>query len=55
MLCQTSMVTALGNGYDDLSSNSVCITHNTHTLGKGMNPTILSPAMGKIVGETEFF
>ena len=23
------------------------ISHNTNTLGKGMNPTILPPAMGK--------
>ena len=26
---------------------TVCILHNTNTLGKGMNPTILPPAMGK--------
>ena len=25
----------------------VCISHNTNTLGKGMNPIILPPAMGK--------
>ena len=24
-----------------------CITHSTNTLGKGMNPNILPPAMGK--------
>ena len=24
-----------------------CISHNTNALGKGMNPTILPPAMGK--------
>ena len=24
-----------------------CISHNTDTLGKGMNPIILPPAMGK--------
>ena len=24
-----------------------CISHSTNTLGKGMNPTIFSPAMGK--------
>ena len=24
-----------------------CISHCTNTLGKGMNPIILSPAMGK--------
>ena len=27
----------------------------SHTLGKGMNPIILPPAMGKIVGQTMFF
>ena len=24
-----------------------CISHNTNTLGKGMNPIILPPVMGK--------
>ena len=24
-----------------------CISHSTNTLGKGMNPSILPPAMGK--------
>ena len=24
-----------------------CISHSTNTLGKGMNPIILHPAMGK--------
>ena len=24
-----------------------CISHSTNTLGKGMNPNILPPAMGK--------
>ena len=32
-----------------------CISHYTNTLGKGMNPIILPPAMGKIVGQTRFF
>ena len=32
-----------------------CISHNTNTLGKGMNPIILPPAMDKIVGQTDFF
>ena len=32
-----------------------CISHSTNTLGKGMNPFILPPAMGKIVGQTWFF
>ena len=32
-----------------------CISHSTNTLGKGMNPVILPPAMCKIVGQTRFF
>ena len=32
-----------------------CISHCTNTLGKGMNPTILPPAMGKVIGQTRFF
>ena len=32
-----------------------CISHYTNTLGKGMNPIILPPAMGKIVGLTRLF
>ena len=32
-----------------------CISHSTNTLGKGMNPIIPPPAMGKIVGQTGFF
>ena len=32
-----------------------CISHSTNTLEKGMNPIILPPAMGKIVGQTRFF
>ena len=32
-----------------------CISHSTNTLGKGMNPIILTPDMGKIVGQTRFF
>ena len=32
-----------------------CISHSTNTLGKGMNPIILPPAIGKIVGQTRFF
>ena len=31
------------------------ISHSTNTLGKGMNPIILPPAMGKIAGQTRFF
>ena len=32
-----------------------CISHSTNILGKAMNPIILPPAMGKIVGQTRFF
>ena len=32
-----------------------CISHSTNTVGKGMNPITLPPAMGKIVGQTRFF
>ena len=31
---------------------AVFISNSTHTLMKGMNPTTLPPAMGKIVGQT---
>ena len=43
------MVIVLENGHDDMSSNPGrdCILHSTNTLGKGMNPIILPPAMGK--------
>ena len=32
-----------------------CISHSTNTLGKRINPIILPPTMGKIVGQTNFF
>ena len=35
------MVIIAGYGHSDTSS------HSTNTLGKGMNPNILPPAMGK--------
>ena len=43
------MVIVLGNRHGDTSSNPGrdCISHSTNTLGKGMNPIILPPAMGK--------
>ena len=45
------MVTVLGNGHGDTSFKSLdetnCISHRTNTLGKGMNPIILPPAMDK--------
>ena len=41
------MVIVVGNGHGDTSSKTDCISHSTDTLGKGMNPIILPPAMGK--------
>ena len=44
------MVILVGNGHGDTSSNldeTDCISHSTNTLGKGMNPIILPPVMGK--------
>ena len=44
------MVIIVGNGHGDTSSNpdeADCISHNTNTLGKGINPIIVPPAMGK--------
>ena len=44
------VVIVVGNGHGDTSSNldeTDCISHSTNTLGKGMNPIILPPAMGK--------
>ena len=42
------VVNLAGNGHGDTSSNPGrdCL-HSTDTLGKGMNPIILPPAMGK--------
>ena len=43
------MLIIVGNGHGDMSSNPGrdSISHSTNTLGKGMNPIILPPAMGK--------
>ena len=44
------MVIVLGNGIGDTSSildEDDCISYSTNTLGKGMNPIILPPAMDK--------
>ena len=42
------MVIVVGNGHGDTSSNPDWLhSHSTDTLGKGMNPIILPPAMGK--------
>ena len=30
-----------------IQDEAVCISHSINTLGKGMNPTILFPIMGK--------
>ena len=38
------MVIVAGIGHGDTTG---CISHNTNTLGKGMNPIILPPAMDK--------
>ncbi len=45
------MVIVVGNEYGDTSSNP---GHCTNTLGKGMNPIILPPAMGKQQGRLGF-
>ena len=34
---------------------TVYISHRAYTLEKGMNPSILLPVMGKIVGKTQLF
>ena len=36
-------------------NNAVSISHIANTLRKGMNPTILFPAIGKIVEQTGLF
>ena len=47
------MVIVVKNGHGNTSSiprlhfESDCISHSTNTLGKGMNPIIIPPAMGK--------
>ena len=43
------MVRVVGNGLVNQSSNPGrnYISHSANTLGKGMNPTTLPPAMGK--------
>ena len=42
-------------GRHESKSWTDCISHSTNTLGKGMNPIILPPTMGKIVRQTRFF
>ena len=47
------VVIVVGNGHGDTSSRvqildeTDCISHSPNTLGEGMNPIILPPAMGK--------
>ena len=44
------MVIVVGNEHGDTSpilDEADCISHSTNTFGKGMNPIILPPAMGK--------
>ena len=45
MVCggaRSVMVIVVGNGHE-----TDCISHSTNTLGKGMKPIIVPPAMGK--------
>ena len=45
-----AIVIVIENGHGNSSSNpkvAVCISHSTNTLGKGMNLSILLPAIGK--------
>ena len=44
MLSSQDMDTAIRVQFLDKTD---CISHSTNTLGKGMNPIILPPAMGK--------
>ena len=48
------MVIVVGNRHGDTSSNPGrdLISHSTN---KGMNPIILPPSIGKIVGQTKLF
>ena len=44
------MVIVVGNGHGDMISNpdeADCISHSTNTIGKGMNPIILTLAIDK--------
>ena len=44
------MVIVIGNGHGDTSSNldeADRISHSLNTLGKGLNPVILPPAVGR--------
>ena len=42
------VIIIIGNGQNNqIQDEAVCISHNTITIGKGMHPTILPPAMNK--------
>ena len=44
------MIVIIANRGSDLRSNpgQVCISHHANTHGKGMSPTILLPAVGRL-------
>ena len=41
------MVIVAGIGHGEFKSWTDCISHSINTLGKGMNPIIIPPTMGK--------
>ena len=44
----------MGNGHGDSSSilgEAVSISHSTNTARKGINPTVLFPAIGELSGK----
>ena len=44
------MVIVVENGHSDtvqILEETDCVSHSSNTVGKGMNPIILLPAMGK--------
>ena len=48
--CPGVMVITVGNEHGaqvQILDETDCISHSTNTFGKGMNPIILPPAMGK--------
>ena len=42
------IVIVVGNVRVQILDETDCISHSTNTLGKGMNPIILLPAMGRL-------
>ena len=48
MVIVAGIVMAIVAGIEhEFKSWTDCISHSTNTIGKGMNPIILPPAMGK--------